>query len=119
MKDKLLQIRVDKEFCEKLAYLKNINGYKTESETVRKIIEKETRRYILPNTFDKAKKTFEHSADSAKKGKWLQIESWLGVSYRCSCCNGSYTEQEAYALAMLGETKPKYCPNCGADLGEK
>ena len=44
MKDKLLQIRVDKEFLSKLEYLRKINGFKTIAETVRKIVEKEFRK---------------------------------------------------------------------------
>ena len=44
MKDKLLQIRVDEDFIQKLEYLRKINGYKTVSETVRKIVEKEFRK---------------------------------------------------------------------------
>ena len=44
MKDKLLQIRVDKEFLSKLEYLRKINGFKSIAETVRKIVEKEFRK---------------------------------------------------------------------------
>ena len=44
MKDKLLQIRVDKEFLSKLEYLRKINGFKTIAETVRNIVEKEWRK---------------------------------------------------------------------------
>jgi len=44
LKDKLLQIRVDEDFLQKLDYLRKINGFKTVSETVRKIVEKEFRK---------------------------------------------------------------------------
>lgn len=44
MKDKLLQIRVDECFLSKLSYLQKVNGYKSISETVRKIVEKEFRK---------------------------------------------------------------------------
>lgn len=44
MKDKLLQMRVDEEFLSKLEYLKKINDYKSNAETVRKIVEKEFRK---------------------------------------------------------------------------
>ena len=44
MKDKLLQIRVDEDFLQKLEYLRKINGWKTIAETVRKVIEKEWRK---------------------------------------------------------------------------
>lgn len=44
MKDKLLQIRADTELLSMIEYLQKINGYKTVSETVRKIIEKEWRK---------------------------------------------------------------------------
>lgn len=43
-KDKLLQIRVDDSFLSKLEYLQKINDFKTVSETVRKIVEKEFRK---------------------------------------------------------------------------
>lgn len=50
MKNKLLQIRVDSDFLEKLEYLRNINGLKTVAETIRKIVEKEYRKEQLwPN----------------------------------------------------------------------
>ena len=44
MKDKLLQIRVDEDFLSKLECLRKINGFKSISETVRKIVEKEFRK---------------------------------------------------------------------------
>ena len=44
MKDKLLQIRVDEDFLQKLEYLRKINGFRTVAETVRKIVEKEFRK---------------------------------------------------------------------------
>lgn len=47
MKNKLLQIRVDENFLSKLEYLKQINGFKTISETIRKVIEKEFRKENL------------------------------------------------------------------------
>ena len=43
-KEKLIQMRVDEEFQSKLEYLKRINGFRTISETIRKIIEKEYRK---------------------------------------------------------------------------
>ena len=44
MKDKIIKVRVDTEFYKKLEYLQRINGYRTLSETLRKIIEKEYRK---------------------------------------------------------------------------
>ena len=44
MKDKRIYIRVTEEFLKKLEYLKQINGFKTLSETIRKIVEKEYRK---------------------------------------------------------------------------
>ena len=44
MKDKMLRIRVDESFLEKLEYLKRIHGFKTVAETVRRIVEKEWRK---------------------------------------------------------------------------
>ena len=43
-KDKILHIRTDKVFLDKLEYLKRINGFKSLSDTIRKIIEKEYRK---------------------------------------------------------------------------
>lgn len=47
MKDRLLQIRVDEAFLQKLEYLRKINGYKTVAETVREIVEKEFRKETM------------------------------------------------------------------------
>ena len=44
MKDKMLRIRVDESFLDKLEYLKRINGFRTIAETVRRIVEKEFRK---------------------------------------------------------------------------
>lgn len=44
MKDKILQIRVDKDFISKVEYLQMINGFKSIADTIRKIIEKEYRK---------------------------------------------------------------------------
>ena len=44
MKDRLLQIRVELDFLQKLEYLRKINGFKTIAETVRRIVEKEWRK---------------------------------------------------------------------------
>lgn len=42
--EKRIYIRVTDEFVKRVEYLKRINGYKTVSETVRKIVEKEYRK---------------------------------------------------------------------------
>lgn len=47
MKDKMLRIRVDDSFLEKLEYLKRIHGFRTIAETVRKIVEKEFRKETM------------------------------------------------------------------------
>jgi metal-responsive CopG/Arc/MetJ family transcriptional regulator len=44
MKDKRIYVRVTEEFLKKLEYLKEINGFKNLSETMRKIVEKEYRK---------------------------------------------------------------------------
>jgi metal-responsive CopG/Arc/MetJ family transcriptional regulator len=44
MKDRRIYIRVSEEFLKKLEYLMMINGFKTLSETIRKIVEKEYRK---------------------------------------------------------------------------
>lgn len=46
MKDKVLIVKVDKEFTEKVDYIQRINGYKSRSDTVRKIVEKEYRKEV-------------------------------------------------------------------------
>lgn len=44
MKDKELRIRMDSDFEQKVEYLKEINGYKNKSDTIRRTIEKEYRK---------------------------------------------------------------------------
>ena len=44
MKEKQVHLRVDEVFLAKLKYLKDINGFKSVAETIRKIIEKEYRK---------------------------------------------------------------------------
>lgn len=44
MKDKVLIVKVDDEFTEKVDYLQRINDYKNRSDTVRKVVEKEWRK---------------------------------------------------------------------------
>lgn len=44
MRDKTLQIRADDDFLAKVEYLRKVNGWRTTSETVRKIVEKEYRK---------------------------------------------------------------------------
>jgi len=44
MKKYQIHIRADDEFLKKLEYLKRINGYKTLTETILKILEKEYRK---------------------------------------------------------------------------
>lgn len=48
MWDKKLQIRADDDFLAKVEYLRHINGYKSNSETVRKVAEKEYMKERLP-----------------------------------------------------------------------
>lgn len=43
-KNKVFQMRVDDDFLEKVNYLKEINGYSTPTQTIRKTIEKEYRK---------------------------------------------------------------------------
>lgn len=43
-KDKLLHIRIDEAFEKKLQYLMRINGFRSLSDTIRKLIEKEYRK---------------------------------------------------------------------------
>ena len=44
MRDKTLQIRADDDFLAKVEYLRKVNGWRTTSETVRKVVEKEHRK---------------------------------------------------------------------------
>lgn len=54
MKDKELRIRMDSDFEQKVEYLKEINGYKNKSDTIRRTVEKEYRKECLafPNCQD-------------------------------------------------------------------
>ena len=47
LKDKMLRIRVDEDFLQKLEYLRKINGFRSIAETVRKLLEKEFRKEIM------------------------------------------------------------------------
>ena len=53
MKDKVLIVKVDDEFSEKLEFVKKVNGYKSKSETVRKLVYKEYMIYILEGLKEK------------------------------------------------------------------
>ena len=44
MKDQVIRIRADKDFTDKVDFLQDINGYKTKSDTIRKVVEKEYRK---------------------------------------------------------------------------
>lgn len=44
MKEKQIHIRADEKFLQKLEYLMRINGFKSLSDTIRRIIEKEYRK---------------------------------------------------------------------------
>ena len=44
MKNKEIRIRMDSDFEQKVDYLKEINGYKNKSDTIRKVLEKEWRK---------------------------------------------------------------------------
>lgn len=44
MKEKQIHIRADEELLQKLEYLMRINGFKSLSDTIRKVIEKEYRK---------------------------------------------------------------------------
>ena len=94
MKDKLIQIRADAEFLSKLEYLRSINGFKTISGTIRKIVEKEWRKE-------------RHNVS----GSWRHYEGML----TCSECG-----EEIYddIMELLGDDVPKFCPNCGAKMFE-
>lgn len=90
MKTKQVHIRASEEFLDMLAYLQQQNGYKNQSETIRKVVENEYR-----------------------KGKW--IHKGCGI-FSCNKCGKDvglnvYTSEEA-------SEKFKFCPNCGADMRE-
>ena len=44
MKDKIIRIRADQDFTDKVEYLQEINGYKNKSETIRKVVDKDYRK---------------------------------------------------------------------------
>lgn len=50
MKDKIIALRVDEDIVRKMDYLQQLNGYKTRSETVRRVIDKEYRREMFGRT---------------------------------------------------------------------
>ena len=58
MKDKTLIVKVDENFIEKVDYLKQINGYRTRSETIRKLVYKEwfKEKYTVQSPLEEEKK---------------------------------------------------------------
>jgi len=44
MKEKQIHVRADEKFLQKLEYLMRINGFKSLSDTIRRIIEKEYKK---------------------------------------------------------------------------
>ena len=55
MKNERIYVRVDEVFKAKLEYLRKLNGWRTISETIRKIVEKEHMREIYGNQRDEEK----------------------------------------------------------------
>jgi metal-responsive CopG/Arc/MetJ family transcriptional regulator len=49
MKEKQIHIRADDELLQKLEYLMRINGYRSLSDTIRRIVEKEYRKESASN----------------------------------------------------------------------
>ena len=47
MKTKIIALRVDEDIVKKMDYLQHLNGYKSRSETVRKVIDKEYNREMF------------------------------------------------------------------------
>lgn len=47
MKNKIMRLRVDDEFLSKVEYLRKINDYKSDSDTIRKTVEKEFRKETI------------------------------------------------------------------------
>lgn len=90
MKDKLIQIRADAELLSKLEYLQLINGFKSISETIRKIVEKEWRK-------------------EQPQGNWIEVDD-ATISCVCSVCSW---ESHLYEDDVYGMP---YCPNCGAKM---
>ncbi len=65
MKPKLLQVRVDDEFLSMLEYLKQTQGSKSMSDTIRKIVKNEYQREMSPIKDDilychRSKRTFKY-----------------------------------------------------------
>lgn len=53
MKDKEIKIRADEDFVQKVDYIKKVNGYKTVSETIRRLVNREYMIYILEGIKEK------------------------------------------------------------------
>ena len=98
MKDKLLQIRTDKDFISKLEYLQSINGFKSMAETIRNIVEKEYRKEN-PSSIGFVKR---------KSGIWEY--GYTDKNRKCSVCGYEYSRD-----IIINNN---FCPCCGADLRE-
>ena len=98
MRDKLLQIRADKDFCEKVDYLRRINGYNSNSETVRKIIEKEYRKET------QNQEQAEAIDDIKGKGEMnIIIDIENNEVHLCKSCVNCFPECEAQEGIIFGD----------------
>lgn len=70
MKEKQIHIRADEDFIEKLEYLTLVNEYRSVSETIRKVIEKEYR---------KEKTTVDELIQWIPKQVMHKVTDWCGV----------------------------------------
>lgn len=65
MKNRFLQVRIDSGFMSKLEHLKKVNGYKTISETVRNIVERDyTADNELKDVFEELNKLIREHDDT-------------------------------------------------------
>lgn len=110
MNDRTMQIRCDDYFMGIVQHLKEINGYKTNSETIRHIIEKEERKERM-------------RADEREPAEWLPYEFGDYHWRKCSACGTADMYIDTVTRNVCGVVRTVdhqslryYCPICGARM---
>lgn len=116
MKDKLIQIRADAKFFSKLEYLRSINGFKSTSETIRKIVEKEWKKEYCINDCERCVLR-QQCESSTIRGEWVLSKSQndddvANGNYTYVCTNCQHTDIHAKTQRV------PYCWYCGAKMSE-
>ena len=128
MRNKLLQIRADEEFLSKLEYLREIFGFKTKSETVRAIVDKEWKKETLqPAIYNPINPVLAEGARFAPGTLVTVSDTNRGCIYTTQV-DGSgnlWLESQRNVVTVKKEMSEidsciydaYYCPKCGKRIG--